>query len=212
MQFDKWAQLETLQLNNTVPLVFPLLPNSLKHLGMVGNGLMDLECSTSQESLGKLNLSNLESFSCNGCEAFTAGIISTIIKPSVLSNRLRGLDVGNRNLEDALGATKILCCESVESLSLNTLHSWKEDMLVQFATRHTNLEKLDLSGTRITGAGVKDIILALQGGGKGIKWLNLSDCELVSQDAVVWARSKGVDVRFTFPSRTMSAMERRRIL
>ena len=51
-----------------------------------------------------------------------------------------------------------------------------------------------MSATPITGVAVKTFVEM------GVRRLNLDECESVSTDAVEWARGKGVDVSFRFPS------------
>jgi hypothetical protein len=62
--------------------------------------------------------------------------------------------------------------------------------VMELVTQLPRLVFLDISGSRITGAGVKDIILKRD----TIRHLVLRDCMEISRDAVDWARAKGVKV------------------
>lgn len=62
------------------------------------------------------------------------------------------------------------------------------------------LESLHLTHTRITGVGVKAIVLALEG---TLQFLDLSLCQQTSKDAVEWARTKVKTVFYNFPDLTL---------
>lgn len=65
-----------------------------------------------------------------------------------------------------------------------------EDVHV-IAERLPKLQTLDVSGTDITGVGVKDLV---QRG--HVKYLVLHNCRMLGTDAVEWARSRGVRVDY----------------
>lgn len=78
---------------------------------------------------------------------------------------------------------------SLALLLLNDKHAMK------IVDLYPKVRRLDMSGTNITGVAVKEFI------NKGITFLKLDECAQVSPDAVEWARSKGVEVSYSFPSR-----------
>ena len=72
-----------------------------------------------------------------------------------------------------------------------------DEDLAGIATQCPNLVDLDVSkNDNITGVGLKALVNRLS---KTIKSIYLISCERVGHDAVEWARSKGVRVRYAFP-------------
>lgn len=71
-----------------------------------------------------------------------------------------------------------------------------DERMVQIVALYPNLQKLDASATKITGVAVKHFVQL------GIKHLRLNECGDVGSDAVEWARAKGVEVEYLFPSRS----------
>lgn len=65
-----------------------------------------------------------------------------------------------------------------------------------------HLKFLDLASTRVTGVGVKALVLKPS---VMLERLNLMLCSLVSVDAVTFARSHGIQVTYGFPETLMNA-------
>lgn len=59
------------------------------------------------------------------------------------------------------------------------------------STKFEKLRHLDLTGAALTGVGVRDLVTSLN-----LDTLILNECSNVSPDAVEWARSKGVQVKY----------------
>lgn len=82
---------------------------------------------------------------------------------------------------------RLLASPGVAKLRQLTIFNWNtffSDEVVTLMTRLSHLESLDVSGSRITGVGVKTLINALP----KLKVLRLLRCSQISADAVEWAR------------------------
>ena len=83
---------------------------------------------------------------------------------------------------------------TVEDLSL--AGAWLRDgEVIPIVDLYPNVSTLDVSYTRVTGVAVKHFV------NMGVKRLKVNECLEISPDAVEYARGKGVDVEFNFPSR-----------
>lgn len=69
-----------------------------------------------------------------------------------------------------------------------------------------HLKFLDLASTRVTGVGVKALVLRPS---DKLERLNLMLCSLVSIDAVAFARSHGIQTSYGFPETTKNARKLR---
>jgi F-box/TPR repeat protein Pof3 len=186
-------RIESLDLSNTDLQVLPFFPPTLKHLNI--SKMRHLGGHFSDEDTYKLPL--LETFDCSGT-AIPHRLVKIITLQSIKAERLRRLNVGDR-LTEFLPGTPVEdeypASNSVEELSLASLII-RERRILEIIKLYPNLQRLDVSGTKITGVAVKQLVKM------GIKWLKLDECIEVSPDAVDYARAKGVDVQFNFPSRS----------
>ena len=87
--------------------------------------------------------------------------------------------------------------DGLEKLSLPWLQDGSDQTVTEIITCLQNrkalhkLQSLDLSGTNVTGVGVKDIVQA-----GDLEELVLNDCRLLGTDAVDWARAQGIRVTY----------------
>ncbi|KAK4978496.1 NAPDH-dependent diflavin reductase [Elasticomyces elasticus] len=65
--------------------------------------------------------------------------------------------------------------------------------LIRLAEIAKTLRRVDISGTRVTGVGIKAFILALK---DTLEWIAVNNCANLSSDAVDWAREQGVIVEY----------------
>lgn len=61
------------------------------------------------------------------------------------------------------------------------------------------LRRVDLSYTKVTGVTVRALVQKLPKG--QLEWLNVSYCDMLSPDAVEWARAQGVSVKYSMGER-----------
>jgi len=186
--FTHLEGLSRLELNGVCLKKIPRLPSSITHLLLNRN--VELKAEEDEEFMLPL----LETFSCEDTQ-LEAHSIKAITTSSIKAGNLKSLFVGHRAI-DLSGPTDLGYphSETVEELSL--AHLWtSEKELLTIIDLYPNLRRIDISNTKITGVGVKHLI------SMGIKWLNLNECSHISPDAIEYARGKGVEVLFNFPSR-----------
>lgn len=71
------------------------------------------------------------------------------------------------------------------------IHDCDDNKLERMLSALPKLRVLDLTGTLVTGVGVKNAIWTTS-----VKDLSLINCRHVGPDAVEWARAKGVKVQY----------------
>jgi hypothetical protein len=76
----------------------------------------------------------------------------------------------------------------LKHFSLERCHGVDDSHLSIVASTLPKLQSLNVSGTEVTGAGIKDVVK------NGLKKLIANDCRLVGLDAIQWARTQGVQV------------------
>lgn len=194
LDFKPLKNIESLHLGVTNNLLeLPLLPSTLKHLSLTK--MWHMGGRSPEDETYELPL--LESFDCSGT-AISHKLVKAITLQSTKAGKLKRLYIGDR-LTGLLPGTPVEdeypASNSVEELSLASLII-REERILEIIKLYPNLERLDVSGTKVTGFAVKQLVKM------GIKWLKLDECSEVSPDAVEYARGKGVDVQFNFPSRS----------
>jgi F-box/TPR repeat protein Pof3 len=80
--------------------------------------------------------------------------------------------------------------KELKHLNLRSCHGLDDDQMSGVASCLPLLQSLDVSGTDVTGAGIKDVIK------NGLKKLVVNDCRHLGLDAVHWARDQGVKVEY----------------
>lgn len=76
----------------------------------------------------------------------------------------------------------------LKHLNLECCHGVDDSYLSAVASSLKKLQSLNVSGTEVTGAGIKDVIK------NGLKKLVANNCRFVGLDAIQWARTQGVQV------------------
>jgi F-box/TPR repeat protein Pof3 len=109
----------------------------------------------------------------------TSSLIHTL---SITSGDLQGVPV-----KDFLSQPRL---KELKHLALNSCHGLDDDQMSAVASCLPLLQSLDVSGTDVTGAGIKDVIK------NGLKKLVVNDCRYLGLDAVHWARNQGVKVEY----------------
>lgn len=191
-----WDGLRELDLSNTWLNRFPRLPSTITRLILKNNPQLKDADLGADESDYLLPL--LEEFDCEGTD-LTTKFITKITQPSIKLGNLRVLLIGRRLSElpphNPVVKRIYPASTTVRELSLASLQE-SDDYIMVVVELYPNLRKLDVSGTKITGVAVKKFVK------RGVEKLILNECANVSGDAVDWARGRGVEVEFNFPSRT----------
>ncbi|KAI9724709.1 MAG: hypothetical protein M1828_003578 [Chrysothrix sp. TS-e1954] len=91
------------------------------------------------------------------------------------------------SLDNMMGACRIQSIKHLRLAKIRNLDDAPADLII---SRFKRLRILDLEQTRITGVTVKRAVQRLP----ELKVLKIDGCREVSPDAVVWARSKGIEV------------------
>lgn len=195
---SEFKNLVSLALCDAELVYFPILPPSVTHLVLNHN-----PCSfrgvigPAEEWLEAPPLVSLQHFHCESTY-LTIEAIAEIIMPAVEHKLFKDLRIGHRHVYDT--ELDILPpSASLASLSLANL-GLGEELLIRTVAKYPNLESLDVSLSKITGVAVKKFVL------QGIKQLNADECQDLSVDAVIYARSMGVTVKYSFPSRRPLAL------
>jgi F-box/TPR repeat protein Pof3 len=187
-----WTSLESLDLTNTQLGCLPKLPPTLRHLILSDNIFLNFSQDNDEEPTA---LPLLETFACDSTQ-FDASIIKIITAASIKAGNLKRLSLGRRLCQCLTPVEgEYPPSETLEELSLSFLIIG-DQRAVQVASLYPKLRRLDVSGTKVTGVAVRQFV------DMGITWLGLNECEQVGPDAVEWARGKGVEVSFNFPSRS----------
>lgn len=184
--------LEFLDLSNTGLVEMPILPTSLRRLTL--SKMLRLAGLEDPSAVYELPL--LESFDCSRMD-MQANIIKAFTLKSIEKGNLKKLHIGYPTLTFRVMPEEVEypASSSVEELSLAALDI-PERRILDIIKLYPNLRRLDVSATKVTGVAVKQFVNI------GIKWLKLDECSDVSPDAVEYARGKGVEVQFNFPSRS----------
>jgi hypothetical protein len=180
MNLTHLRKLQNLDLNRLQLSAQPKLPETIRSLDLdhlyFPRHAADLE----------MKLPLLESFSCEHSSLGTIAV-QAIMKSTI---NLKHARIGCRFDEPATAAT-FPPCQSLEELSLQ-FSLYREADIIDITTKCPKLQNLNVDGTCITGIAVKHFV------GLGIKRLSLNRCYEVSSDAVEYARSKDVQVQYTF--------------
>ena len=76
-----------------------------------------------------------------------------------------------------------------------------DDIIGLLAQHTTALKSLSLAGTKVTGVGVRALLITPEGDPPSkLEYLCLDHCQSCSKDAAEWARLQGVKVSFKFPA------------
>lgn len=192
LDLSNLEDLQSLDLSNTSLEELPILPATLRHLTL--SKMPRLPSHEVEDEVYELPL--LESFDCSGT-GVSAKTIKAITLKSIKAGNLKKLYMGSRLVEHRSVPVEDEhpASDSVEELSLASLII-RERRILEIIKLYPNLQRLDVSATKVTGVAVRHFVE------NGIKWLKLDECSEVSPDAVEYARGKGVEVEFNFPSRS----------
>lgn len=170
-----------------------MLPGTIKHLILADNPLLSIPDMSTLLALTPMPL--LETFNVHQT-TLDAQQVKHLTSEGIVMGNLKRLHLGARlnATPDTPADEEFPASESVEELSLALLHL-DDARTLSIIELYPNLKKLDVSGTHVTGVAVKEFV------NRGITSLKLDECSETSPDAVEYARGKGVEVSYNFPSR-----------
>lgn len=142
------------------------------------------------------DLPQMTRLSLAGCFELSLVDLQACLLPS--KGKVTHLDIGgcialsSANLKELITHGYL---EGIEDLVLKSCNI--DDEIAMFIARNLpRLKNLDLACTKITGVGVKALVVGLEG---KLEHLCLDGCHSTSIDAVELARALGVKVAFGFP-------------
>lgn len=94
-------------------------------------------------------------------------------------------DVRGRLTKETLSHPRLA---ELKHLGLESCHGFDDSHMSIVATTLSKLQTLNVSGTEVTGAGIKEVVK------NGLKKLVANNCRFVGLDAIQWARTQGVQV------------------
>ncbi len=143
--------------------------------------------SVSQENLRSTSLDELVSLSMSGLLHLSTTDLFTLLAPNKGNLRLLDLSETDTDLKQLATAGYL---SGVTELLLNTTRVDDETLEVM-AANLPNMTTLAVSSTRVTGVSIRALT---KKPGRQLERLNLNYCNFVGPDAVVYARSLGIEV------------------
>lgn len=193
IDFSPCRFLETIGIIDSDIRRLPIIPPTIRHMDFDKNTW--LETIRDVDATKECHFPLLETFACTG-SGLSGEQLREITGASIEAGNLKKLYVGARlnGPFNRPAAEDYPASDTVEELSLaGSPH--RDKYVIDVVNLYSNLRRLDVSYTKITGVAVKHFV------GMGVKWLKLNECPEISPDAVEYARSKDVEVEFNFPSR-----------
>lgn len=180
-----WSNIQHLDLSNTQLSRFPKFPPTLRFLNLSRN--YSLNRDGDQDIIFDLPL--LESLDIESTSLMSRDV-KALTKRSIENGTLKILLLGGRYVSNRSPVEdEFPPCPTLEELSIGTL-PLEDTRALQILKLYSKLRKVDLAGTMITGVTVRSLVE------KGVTSINLDECANVGQDAIEWARGKGVEVQF----------------
>lgn len=148
----------------------------------------------SQTNLLEVSLSNLTSLSLSSLSKMLPADLQALLEPN--KGQLLKLDISGclLNNSDITQLIQRNYLDSVVELRLRTT-SVNDTIAESIAKNLHHLKVLDLGSTKVTGVGVKSLVVSPD---INLGALGLQNCTTVSIDAVDFARSKGLNVTYGF--------------
>ena len=196
LDFSNLYQLQHLNISSVLATLPPLLPSTVRTLSMANCGCLPGIAGFQQVRFLDFDLSQMTRLSLAGWSELSLGDLQACLLPS--KGKVTHLDIGgcialsSANLKELITHGYL---EGIEDLVLKSCNI--DDEIAMFIARKLpRLKNLDLACTKITGVGVKALVIGLEG---KLEHLCLERCHSTNIDAVELARASGVKVAFGFP-------------
>lgn len=194
LDFTNLHQLQHLSLSQVRAVLPPRLPSTICTLSMAkflvpGPPIQDV-------SIADFDLPQLSRLSLAEWSKLSLGDLQSCLIPG--KGKVTHLDIGGciglstANLKELITNGYL---EAVEDLVLKSCNV-DDEIAMLIARNIPRLKNLNLACTKITGVGVKALVIGLEG---KLEHLCLDGCHSTSIDAVLLARKLGVKVAFSFP-------------
>ena len=193
LDFSNLHQLQHLNISGLIAALPPQLPSTLRTLSMT-----NCDCFPRNQgvSFANFDLPQMIRLSLAGWSALLLGELQACLIPSkgnVTHLNISGcIALSSANLKELITHGYL---EGIEDLELKSCNI-DDEVAMLIARNLHRLKKLNLACTKITGVGVKALIIGLEG---KLEHLCLDGCHSTNIDAVELARAMGVKVAFGFP-------------
>lgn len=193
LDFSNLHQLQHLNISGLIATLPPQLPSTLRTLSMTN---CDCFPRTQGVSFANFDLPQMIRLSLAGWSTLSLGDLQACLIPS--KGKVMHLDIGgcialsSANLKELITHGYL---EGIEDLVLKSCNM-DDEVAMLIARNLRRLKNLNLACTKITGVGVKALIIGLEG---KLEHLCLDGCRFTNIDAVELARAMGVKVAFGFP-------------
>ena len=195
LDFSNLHQLQHLDITRLVAQLPPQLPSIVRTFLMA-------DCISfpriSGAPFADFDLPQMTHLSLAGWSELSLSVLQACLLPS--KGKLQRLDIGGcialsiANLKELITHGYL---EGVEDLVLKSCTA-DDEIAMLIARNLPRLKNLDLAHTKVTGVGVKALVIGLEG---KLERLDLDGCNSTSIDAVELARAMGIKVAFGFPDR-----------
>lgn len=182
----------------------PLLPPTVTHLTLIPYS-RELQIPTLIDQILAFPLPNLTHLDLSNSISINNHVISAYLSGLARPSPLRNLNISGCIRVDASELSWLLDsghCDYLEKLRLAGLATF-DDQVTREMGRLKWLKGIDLSQTKITGAGLMNVVNGIGrerakelGREKGLDWVKLEQCEWVGLDAIELARKLGVKVSY----------------
>ncbi|CAD6577406.1 MAG: hypothetical protein ASARMPREDX12_008336 [Alectoria sarmentosa] len=193
LDFSNLHQLQHLNISGLIATLPPQLPSALRTLSMTNCACFP---RTQRVNFANFDLPQIIRLSLAGWSTLLLGDLQACLIQS--KGRVTHLDIGgcialsSANLKELITHGYL---EGIEDLVLKSCNI-DDEVAMLIAKNLHRLKNLNLACTKVTGVGVKALIIGLEG---KLEHLCLDGCRSTNIDAVEFARAMGVKVAFGFP-------------
>ena len=195
LDFSNLHQLQHLDITRLVAQLPPQLPSTVRTFLMA-------DCISFPRISGvpfaDFDLPQMTRLSLAGWSELSLSVLQACLLPN--KGKVKHLDIGGcialsiPNLKELITHGYL---EGAEDLVLKSC-TLDDEIAMLIARNLPSLKNLDLARTKVTGVGVKALVIGLKG---KLERLGLDGCNSTNIDAVELARAMGVKVAFGFPDR-----------
>lgn len=193
VDFSNLHQLQDLDISRLRAIMPPQLPSTIRTIAMAHcNNVPRIH----RVSLVDFDLPQMVRLSLAGWSELSVGDLQACLAPS--KGKVTHLDIGGCIALSSANLKEIVAhgyLDGVEELILKSCNL-DDEIAMLMARNIPRLRNLDLACTKITGVGVKALVIRLEG---KLEQLCLDGCHSTNIDAVELARGMGVKVAFGFP-------------
>lgn len=197
--FSVTPKLQSLDMTNNQHIIFPRLPPSLHTLDLSSCIAAPQLDDLSHDNVVRSSLPEMKSLSLSNYHSMEPTRLMALLSRG--KGKLELLNLKNCNLQAQNINSLIQDGFLTDVIQLGLAGLPVNDTCVELLATNLHLLKyLDLSFTRVTGVGVKALVLK---SGVRLERLNLMMCSQVNVDAVTFARSHGIQITYSFPENRM---------